>query len=178
MLYFGYIAPAAILIIVNFLIIYKATQYSRSQKAMGNTNSVNADSEKKKAQMTKMILFLTFFYITLLLPIQLYSAYLSAYVLQFPFGIMISNISIFAQYFYPSFHIFILYFSNKQFAKETKIILLRIKSNRVTSSFRAANNNASNIQIKSLHSKSKSNAKPTLSRANIQENALYNDNKL
>lgn len=66
---------------------------------------------------------------------------------------MISNIITFAQYFYPSFHIFILFFSNNQFAKEVKEILLMvmIKSNRVTSSFRPPNNHASNIQINNLY---------------------------
>ena len=32
-LYFGFIAPVSILFIVNLLIIYKATQYSRLHKA-------------------------------------------------------------------------------------------------------------------------------------------------
>jgi hypothetical protein len=119
-LYFGYIVPVAILIIVNLLIIYKATQFSRAQKALGNTNNTNQESERKKAQMTKTILFLTFFYIALSFPIQIYAGYIYVNVDQYSFGQMTSNIINFAQYFYPSFHIIILYFSNKRFSIEFK----------------------------------------------------------
>ena len=165
MLYFGYIAPAVILIIVNFFIIYKATEYSRSQKAMGNANSVNAESEKKKAQMTKTILFLTFFYTVLQLPMQIYSGYIFFLVDQAsPYYAMLNNVIIFVQSFYPTFHIFILFFSNNQFAKEVKQIFLKITINRVSTISRTQNTgnliskHASNMQIKDLYSNSKNNA--------------------
>ena len=119
-LYFGYIVPVAILIIVNILIIYKATEFSRAQKALGNINISNLESERKKAHMTKTILFLTAFYIALSLPLQIYAGYLYVCVDQLIFGQMISNIINFFQYFYSSFQIIILYFSNKRFSIEFK----------------------------------------------------------
>ena len=171
MLYFGYIVPTGILLIVNVLIIYKATQYSRSQKAMGNTNSVNAESERRKAQMTKTILFLTFFYTVLQLPMQIYSGYIFFLVDQAsPYYAMFNNVIIFVQSFYATFHIFILFFSNYQFAKEVKQIFLKITSNRVSTISRTKNtgnlnsNHGSNIQIKDLYSNSKNNATPILTK--------------
>ena len=68
-----------------------------------------------------------------------------------PYVQMVSNITTFAQYFYASFHIFILYFSNKQFANKIKEIILKINGNRFTGSVSKisptnANNLVSNIQ--------------------------------
>ena len=82
--------------------------------------------------MTKMILFLTFLYILVSLPQEIYSAYFYDEVNEMNYGLMVTNIIDTLQFTYPAFHIFILYFSNKQFAIEVKDILLRAKSNRVT----------------------------------------------
>ena len=115
------------------LIILKATHYERSQKANGNVNAANVHSDRKKAQMTRTILFLTFFFIALALPDQLYFGYLYSIIDQNIYGTMMGNLMDFVQFFFSSFHIFILYFSNKQFAKEVKEIIFRFKSNRVSS---------------------------------------------
>ena len=137
-IFFGFVAPACILLIVNVLIIFKATQYSRSH---GNTNAASLHSERKKAQMTKMILFLTFFHIALEAPNQLYFGYLYSLIDQITYGKLMANLFDFTQYFYPSFHIFILYFSNKQFASEVKEIIFRIKSGKVGSTKDVNNTN-------------------------------------
>lgn len=115
------------------LIILKATHYERSQKANGNVNATNMHSERKKAQMTRTILFLTFFFIALALPDQLYFGYLYSIIDQNFYGTMMGNLMDFVQFFFSSFHIFILYFSNKQFAKEVNATVFRVKSNQVSS---------------------------------------------
>ena len=125
--YFGFIVPAIILIIVNFLIIHKATQYSRSQKEIGKTPS-RVHSERKKAQMTRMILFITFLFTFVSFPIQLYAAYFFIDVNQLYYGPMLTNIIDTIQFTYPCFHIFILFFSNKQFANEAKKIVFRFRN--------------------------------------------------
>ena len=111
------------------LIILKATQYQRAQKAKGIANS---KSDRKKSQMTKSILFLTFFYIALVLPDLLYIGYF-CYIIDFNYAKMMANLTNFIQFFFSSFSIFILYFSNKQFAKEVKMTIFRMKSNEVSS---------------------------------------------
>lgn len=147
-LYFGFLIPIGFLFIVNFLIIYKATQYSRSHKSYGNGNTSTAShmrSNRKKTQMTKMILFVTFFYIALTLPEEIYSGYFFDSVSELSFGQMITNIIDAVQFAYPSFHIFILFFSNKQFAQEVKEMILRIKSSRVRTSSILGNKNSSSL---------------------------------
>jgi hypothetical protein len=120
-----------LLIIVNLLIIYKATQFSRSQAAIGNINATLMQSAKKKAQMTKMILFLTFFYIALTLPEQIFVAYLVNNIDLTYISKMIFIVINFVQFLYPSFQIFTLIWSNKLFSQEVKEIIFRIKSSRV-----------------------------------------------
>ena len=132
-IFFGFVTPASILLVVNVLIILKATHYERSQKASGNVNATNMHSDRKKAQMTRTILFLTFFFIALALPDQLYFGYLYSIIDQNLYGTMMGNLMDFIQFFFSSFHIFILYFSNKQFAKELNATIFRVKSNQVSS---------------------------------------------
>ena len=121
------------------MIIYKATQYSRAQKAIGNTNATLMQSEKKKAQMTRMILFLTFFYIALTLPEQIFVAFIINNINISYISTMMFNITNFIQFFYPSFHIFILILSNKLFAQEVKETIFSIKSSRVGTVFGKSN---------------------------------------
>ena len=125
--YFGFLSPTIILIIVNSLIIHKATQYSRSQKPMGKTPS-RIQSERKKAQMTRMILFITSLFISVSFPIQLYAAYFFVNVSQLYYGPMITNIMGTIQFAYPCFQFFILLFSNKLFFNEAKTIILSIRN--------------------------------------------------
>lgn len=145
-LYFGYLVPVGVLLVVNFLIIYKATQFSRSHR--NATNLASIQSEKKKSQMTRTILVLTFIYIAFTLPEQIYAGYVYVYVSQFYIVQMMSNIITFIQLFYPSFHIFILLWSNKQFAIEIKSIVSMIKmGNRVSdTSSHVLNNSAINFR--------------------------------
>lgn len=128
------------------LIILKATQYQRAQKAKGTATS---KSDRKKSQMTKTILFLTFFYIALVLPDLLYIGYF-CYIIDFNYAKMMANLTNFIQFFFSSFSIFILYFSNKQFAKEVKMTIFRVKINQVSSmtgtkSQSVINNRLSNV---------------------------------
>ena len=113
------------------MIIYKATQFSRSQAAVGNTNATLMQSAKKKAQMTRMILFLTFIYIAVTLPEQIFVAYFVNNIDLTYISKMIFIVINFVQFLYPSFQIFILIWSNKLFSQEVKEIIFRIKSSRV-----------------------------------------------
>ena len=118
---------------MNFLIIHKATQYSRSQKAMGRTPS-RVQSERKKAQMTRMILFITFLYISVSFPIEIYAAFLYIYASKFYYQQLLTNIIVTIQFAYPSLHFFILIFSNKLFANESKEIASSFRNRQIINS--------------------------------------------
>ena len=148
--------------LVNVLIIYKATKFSRSQVA--NLNAANnIQSERKKTQMTKMILFLTFLYIVLAMPEKISNGYFFDYIYGLDYGHMIVIIIDSIQFSYSSFQIFILFMSNKQFAKEVKEIVLRVKNNSMSSFFRSTNSGVI--------------SNPSARNNNIQVNVLYSNNK-
>ena len=137
---------------VNLLIIYKATTYSRLHRtSIGVSTGSNFRSEVRKAQMTKMILFITFLYITLSMPNVIIAGYFFSYISSFYSGQMIINILNSIQFAYPSFHFFILYISNKQFANQVKAIVLRLRSSHMDSSFGKTKSNHS-AQQNTAHS--------------------------
>ena len=110
---------------VNLIIIYKATRIQR-------LNSTRSTAHKRKAQMTKMILLITFLYIITSLPNIILAGYLYVYFIRFYYGQMITNIIRAIQTFYPAFHTFIQHFSNKHFAAEMRDIISKFKLSHVT----------------------------------------------
>ena len=138
---------------VNLLIIYKATTYSRLHRtSIGVSTGSNFRSEVRKAQMTKMILFITFLYNFLSMPNFIVGGYFYVTIYSYHYGQMVTNIVNAFQALYPSLHIFILYISNKQFANEVKFTLLRMKRHRIgrvsfsNQKRRSTNKNTANTQ--------------------------------
>lgn len=112
--------------------------------------------------MTKMILFLTFLYIVLAMPEKISNGYFFAYIYGLDYGHMIVIIIDSIQFSYSSFQIVILFMSNKQFAKEVKEIVFRVKNNSMSWFFRSTNSGVI--------------SNPSTRNNNIQVNMLYSSN--
>lgn len=124
LLYFGGILPFVLLIILNFSIIYKATRYSRRKMAK---NLSEIKREKKRNEMIKTIIILTFMYVAIQLPCAIFNGYFYAYVIKLDVGTTIVALFNIVQFTYPAFNIFILFFSNKIFAREVKKLIGFVK---------------------------------------------------
>lgn len=118
--YVALIIPSVSLIVVNSLIIWKATRFERVQ----NTRQI-----KRKREMTVTILIITFLFVILSLPSNIMFGYFYSYLLVIDEGTMISDLVIGIHMSFPAFSFFILYFSNKRFSQEVKSIILRRKNN-------------------------------------------------
>lgn len=142
LLYFGYIGPFALLLIVNSAIIFKATQFQRSQRvaAASSSSVAGSTSSKRKAEMTRTVYTITFFYIATTLPSSLVTGYYYGELIMLPTGQMIVNIVNAFQSIYQSCNFFVLYFTNKLFAKELKILLSGMRSNEISMTSRSINN--------------------------------------
>lgn len=127
-LYFGYIVPYCFLVLLNSAIIYKATQFERHQQPTTETRSA-----KRKTQMTRMIVFITFLYIITSLPNTIITGYFYNPVVRLDVGQLIINLINGIHFSYPAFNFFILFFSNKLFAEEVKFMFCRGNRNRVFS---------------------------------------------
>lgn len=121
--------PYGILLISNSIIIYKATQFSRAQKAeASHTSSKN----KRKTQMTRMIVFITFLYLVMSLPGVIVTGYFFNAIYALDAGPMLINLINAFQFSYPAFNFFILFFSNKLFAEEVKTLIFRLRNNAIS----------------------------------------------
>ena len=98
-----------------------ATQFSRSQLATKMSKSA-----KRKTQKTRMILLITFLYIGVSLPGISITGWLFGTIIKMEGGVLIVNLLNCFQFSYPTFSFLILYFSNKLFAKETRLIFNKI----------------------------------------------------
>lgn len=124
-MYFGSLVAYVILIVLNLGIIYEATRYARSRRQTNVTTatvviSESGTSRKKKAEMTRTILFITFLYIILAFPSAILTGYYYNALIVLDIGPMLITLVDNIQFSYPAFNFFILYFSNKVFAKEVK----------------------------------------------------------
>ena len=126
MLYFGFIVPYGFLLLFNVLIIYKATKFERIQKESKNVSSEAAS--RKKAHMTRTILFLTFLFIATSLPGTIITGYFYWDVTKSNLGRLIINLVDGVQFSFPAFNFFILFFTNKQFAQQVNVFLLKMKT--------------------------------------------------
>ena len=132
----GFIIPYVLLILVNVCIIYKATKYERLHKNVVQSQSqptvVNETrSARKKAEMTRSILIITFLYIIVTLPGTILTGFFFISMMSLDIGLMLLNIIDIIHFSYPAFNFFILYFSNKLFCQEVKIFFGRMKRNKV-----------------------------------------------
>lgn len=135
--------PYILLIVLNLMIIYKATRYERIRKlsqpmnarqhsilARANINGSRRKSHatvvnKRKAQMTRAILIITFMYIASTLPSTIFNAYLYDLAASLEIDPIIINLMNGLQFSYSALNIFILFFTNKLFAKEFKELVFK-----------------------------------------------------
>lgn len=110
--------PYGLLIIFNSLIIYKATRFERVR-----VEAAELRAAKRKAEMTRTILFMTFLYILVTLPSTIVTGYYFLTILLSDSGPLIITLIDALQFSYPALNFFILFFSNKLFAEEVKIFL-------------------------------------------------------
>ena len=129
--------PYALLLIINSLIIFIATQFTRAQKAAATVAMGSVSGARRKAQMTRMILMITFLYIILSLPGAIVSGYFYNDIFALDHGTMLINLLNAIQFTYPACNFFILFFTNKLFAKEIKSVFSF--NNRVSVSSRSNN---------------------------------------
>lgn len=131
LLYFGYLTPIILLVLINSLIIFKATQFQRSQKAT-NTTSMSSTSARRKAEMTRTVYTTSIFYIATTLPNIVAAGYFYNNIMSLQTGQIIINILNMFQSTYQAFHFFVLYFSNRLFAQEVKILFGTVKREQVS----------------------------------------------
>lgn len=125
--------------LVNFVIIYKATRFERRNRVLvvnvskTPTAILEARGAKRKQEMTKTILIITFLFVVVSFPSFLVNCFFLFQVLTLEYGQLIMNLVCAIQYSYPAFNFFILYFSNKRFSLEVKntIRSFHVSSNSV-----------------------------------------------
>lgn len=122
-MYFGFITPYALLVFSNLIIIYKATRFERVHNL--DKGALESHSSKRKAEMTRTILFITFLYIIITLPDITITGYLLFRILELDYGSMLLTIISSIHFSYPALHFFILFFSNRLFAEEVKSFFLK-----------------------------------------------------
>lgn len=130
LVYFGEFLPFTLLIVFNTIIIFNANRFNREHRNSSSTLSGSRRTgARRKAQMTRMIVFITFLFIVVTIPSTLLSGYFYPRVIKLPEGQLIVNLFNGIQFSYPAFNFFILCFSNKLFAREVKIWLLGMPKN-------------------------------------------------
>lgn len=136
--------PYGLLIILNSLIIYKATRFERVRV---ETNELR--SAKRKAEMTRTIVFITFLYIVVTLPSTIVTGYYFLVILLSENGILYITIIDAIQFSYPALNFLILYSSNKLFAEEVKAFFGKIRRDSLTTQTKT--NNTKNTNNSSLN---------------------------
>jgi len=122
------------------LIIYQANKFTRAQQAVAaSTTLFDIGRQKRKTQMTRTILFITFFYVITSLPGIVQAGYFYNPLIALEAGQMITSLINSIQFSYPAFNFFLLFFSNKLFANEIKALFHNFIVNKVH-----ARNNVSN----------------------------------
>lgn len=124
------VVPFSLLIIFNCLIIIKATQFARarrvhlSQASTSGANPVLNLSRKRKTEMTRTIIIVTFLFVVLSVPSAFATFYYNQLVV-LDIGPMLITLLDDIQFSFPAFNFIILYFTNKLFAQEVKSTLIR-----------------------------------------------------
>lgn len=126
--------PYGLLIILNCIIIYKATRFERVKietQSKRNNSMAESRSSRRKAEMTRTIVFITFLYIVVTFPSTLVSGYFFLTILLSNGGPFFITIIDAIQFSYPALNFFILFFSNKLFAQEVKSFFTKMRRNSV-----------------------------------------------
>lgn len=124
--------PYVLLMLLNLAIIFKATQYKRTQKKIKPTLSLaETRSTRKKAEMTRSILIITFLYIFVTLPGTLVTGFFFNAMMSLEIGLLLLDLIDLLHFIYPALNFFILFFSNKLFCQEVKFIFVKGNRNQV-----------------------------------------------
>lgn len=115
--YFGEIVPIGVLIVLNCLLIYKSTRFNGT---IAHQTACKQKSIKRKTEMTRTILLVTFIYAALVLPTSIVDEYFYSDIIDLDIGQMIICLICVIQFSYSSLNFFLLFFSNKLFAFEVK----------------------------------------------------------
>jgi Na+/H+ antiporter NhaC len=126
--------------LLNCGIIYEATRYARAQQNESNlvvpSPRTKDTGAAKKAEMTRTIILITFLYILLTLPGAIIAGYFYNTLIVSDIGSIFIILSSNIQFIYQAFNFFILYFTNKLFAKEVRRLFgcgrRQFRSNRVS----------------------------------------------
>lgn len=125
--YIGFIIPTVSLVAVNLMIIWKATRFQRSQFISGLSKSTTSESNKtgvkRKREMTRTILVISFVFVVISLPANVIVGYYLGFMMSEQEGQLVFNFVVGLQMSYPAFNFFILFFSNKLFSQEVKSIV-------------------------------------------------------
>ena len=109
------------------MIIWKATRFERVSTTQ--TAETNLAVIRRKREMTKTILIITFLFALTSLPSNVAIGFFNEELISLRIlGQLLYNIFIGIQMTYPAFNLFILYFSNKLFAQAVKSIIFRVYS--------------------------------------------------
>ena len=123
--YIGFIIPTVSLVAVNLMIIWKATRFQRSQfisRLSKSTSDSNKTGVKRKREMTRTILVISFVFVFISLPANVIVGYYLGFMMSEQEGQLVFNLVVGLQMSYPAFNFFILFFSNKLFSQEVKSI--------------------------------------------------------
>lgn len=116
------------------MIIYKATSYARSHRhqiaAERGSSITNGASNKRKSEMTRSILIITFSYVLLTLPAAIVNGYFFVILNVMDYGPIIINIFGSINFSFPACNFFTLLYSNKIFAKELKSIIGELREQK------------------------------------------------
>lgn len=111
--------PFILLAVFNFMIMYKATRFSRSNSSL---SAIDAKIAKRRNEMVKTVIIITFLYIAVQLPSNIVTGYFYDTIKTLEVGGVINALCNNIQFSYPAFNVGILFISNKLFAKEVKRI--------------------------------------------------------
>lgn len=124
--------PYVLLMLLNLAIIFKATQYKRTQTKIKPALSLSETrSTRKKAKMTRSILIITFLYIFVTLPGTLVTGFFFNEMMSLEIGLLLLDLIDLLHFIYPAFNFFILFFSNKLFCQEVKFFFVKGNRNQV-----------------------------------------------
>lgn len=140
LVYGGELVPMCLLLILNIVIIYKATRFDRVQRLNAESITISrptsASTKRRKMEMTRSILLITFLYIALVFPSTVIQTYFYTPILGLAYGRIIINLLYFFQFSYSGFNFIILFFTNKLFAQQVKVIIFRQDKDKKTVSTR------------------------------------------
>lgn len=122
------------------MIIYEATRYVRNRRkilSVMSSSMIHAPISKRRSEMTRTILTITFAYIMFTLPSSIVNGYFYVPLMNLEYGELVVNIVGCVNFTFPVLNFFALLYSNKMFAYEFKSLRNKRSNNQVTPSLSA-----------------------------------------